>query len=106
MLIAPIIGILAIATVSRFFGILALLMCGFSYGLCPTTSAVYPRLFFGNKNYALNFSITNLTLIPTSFVATLSGAILTATGSYMPVFVLLLALGIIGSASLLLIKKQ
>lgn len=106
MLIAPIIGILAIATVSRFFGILTLLMCGFSYGLCPTTSAVYPRLFFGNKNYALNFSITNLTLIPTSFVATLAGAILTATGSYMPVFVLLLALGTIGSASLLLIKKQ
>ena len=105
MLIAPLIGILALTTGGKIVGILALLLCGFSYGLCPTTSAVYPKLFFGERNYALNFSITNLTLIPTSFVATLAGAILTSTGSYMPVFFLLLAFGVIGSISLLLIKK-
>ncbi|MDO4177100.1 MAG: MFS transporter [Bacillota bacterium] len=106
MLVAPLVGILALTTGGKIAGILALLLCGFSYGLCPTTSAVYPKLFFGEKNYALNFSITNLTLIPTSFVATLAGAILTSTGSYMPVFCLLLAFGIIGSVSLLLIKKD
>lgn len=105
MIIAPIFGILALVSCSKVLGILALLLCGFSYGLCPTTSAVYPKLFFGEKNYALNFSITNLTLIPTSFVATLAGAILTSTGSYMPVFILLLAFAIIGSIFLLSTKK-
>lgn len=96
---------MAIITGAEILGIIALLLCGFSYGLCPTTSAVYPKLFFGEKNYALNFSITNLTLISTSFVATLAGAILTATGSYMPVFVMLLAFAAIGSAFLLSTRK-
>ncbi|MDD4200116.1 MAG: MFS transporter [Eubacteriales bacterium] len=105
MLIAPIVGILAITSGGEIVGIMALLLCGFSYGLCPTTSAIYPKLFFGEKNYALNFSITNLTLIPTSFVATLAGAILTSTGSYLPVFFLLLAFAVIGSILLLLIKR-
>ena len=101
MIIAPIFGLLAVVTGAKILGILALLLCGFTYGLCPTTSAVYPKLFFGEKNYALNFSITNLTLIPTSFVATLSGVILTNTGSYMPVFGMLLAFAVVGSACLL-----
>lgn len=105
MVIAPVFGILAVTTQAQLIGIIALLLCGFSYGLCPTTSAVYPKLFFGEKNYALNFSITNLTLIPTSFVATVAGAILTATGSYMPVFLLLLAFAVIGSVFLLTTRK-
>ncbi len=105
VIIAPVAGIMALVTGAGILGIIALLLCGFSYGLCPTTSAVYPKLFFGEKNYALNFSITNLTLIPTSFVATLAGAILTATGSYMPVFAMLLALAIIGSIFLLSTRK-
>lgn len=106
MMIAPIIGMLAILLSSKALGILALLLCGFSYGLCPTTSAVYPKLFFGEKNYALNFSITNLTLIPTSFVATLSGIILTKTGSYLIVFAMLFAFAIVGCLSLLSIREN
>ena len=105
MVIAPVFGIMAVITQAQVIGIIALLLCGFSYGLCPTTSAVYPKLFFGEKNYALNFSITNLTLIPTSFVATLAGVILTSTGSYMPVFVMLLAFSVVGSVFLLTIRK-
>lgn len=103
---APIVALLAIMGASQILGIAALLLCGFSYGLCPTTSAVYPKLFFGEKNYALNFSITNLTLIPTSFVATLSGVILTKTGSYVPMFAMLLAFAVIGSISLLSIRVK
>lgn len=106
VIVAPIFGIIALSGNSAALGVVALLLCGFSYGLCPTTSAVYPKLFFGEKNYSLNFSITNLTLIPTSFVATIAGAILTKTGSYMPVFVMLLALAVVGSASLLSIKSK
>ena len=106
MLIAPASGLLAIALSSQIIGILALILCGFSLGFCPTTSAVYPKIFFGEKNYALNFSITNLTLIPTSFAATISGILLTRTGSYVPIFAMLLAFGIIGSLSLLGIRPK
>ena len=106
MLISPIMGLLAIVTSSQILGMIALLLCGFSYGLCPTTSAVYPKLFFGEKNYALNFSITNLSLIPTSFVATLSGLLLTKTGSYVPVFGMLLAFGVIGSLTLFSVRLK
>lgn len=105
VIVAPVIGIMAILTGVEILGIIALMLCGFSYGLCPTTSAVYPKLFYGEKNYALNFSIINLTLIPTAFVATLAGAILTATESYMPVFVMLLVFAIIGSLFLLSTRK-
>ena len=106
MLIAPSCALIAIIFSSKIIGILGLLLCGFSLGLCPTTAAVYPKLFFGEKNYALNFSITNLTLIPTSFVATVSGIILTKTGSYSIVFGMLLVFGIIGSLSLLSIRSK
>ena len=106
MLIAPLSGLAALALSSQVVGILALILCGFSLGFCPTTSAVYPKFFFGEKNYALNFSITNLTLIPTSFAATIAGLLLTRTGSYVPIFVMLLAFGIIGSLSLLSIHPE
>ena len=106
MVLAPLVGLLAIVFSSKILGILALLLCGFSYGLNPTTSALYPKLFFGEKNYPLNFSIMNLTLIPTSFVATLSGIILTKTGSFLPVFAMLLAFAVIGSLSLLSVKPR
>ncbi|MDO4870048.1 MAG: MFS transporter [Bacillota bacterium] len=105
MVAAPLLGLLAAASSSQIIGIIALIVCGFSLGFCPTTSAVYPKIFFGETNYALNFSITNLTLIPTSFVATISGLILTSTGSYLPVFLMLLAFGIVGGGLLLLIRK-
>ena len=106
MILSPVAGLLAIMAGSKMLGILALLLCGFSYGLNPTTSAVYPKIFFGEKNYALNYSITNLTLIPTSFVATISGIILTRTGSYAIVFTMILAFAVIGSLSLISIKPK
>lgn len=47
-----------------------------------------------------------MTLIPTSFVATLSGLLLTKTGSYVPVFVMLLIFAVIGGISLLGIRAD
>lgn len=48
-----------------------LMLCGFSYGFCPTISAAFASGFYGMKNFPLNFSILNLILIPASFVPTL-----------------------------------
>jgi len=48
-----------------------LILCGFSYGFCPTISAAFASGFYGQKHFPLNFSILNLILIPASFVPTL-----------------------------------
>ncbi|MCB6992568.1 MFS transporter [bacterium 210820-DFI.6.37] len=104
-IIAPLCGILAVITGAYLLAMSALLLCGFSYGLCPTSTAIYPKLFYGEKNYALNFSIMNLTLIPAAFIATLAGAIITGTGSYLPVFAMLTAFGAAGSIILLNTRK-
>lgn len=105
MVVAPICGILAAMTGAKLLGILTLLLCGFTLGLCPVTAALYPKIFFGEEHYPLNFSITNLTLIPTSFASTIAGAILTATGSYTLVYIMLLGCGAVGSAFLLWTRR-
>lgn len=64
---------------------------GIIYGSGPTLSASFIRTRFGNKNFALNFSITNLSLIVSSSIGpTLAGSIRTQTGTYASAMVVML----------------
>ena len=45
-------------------GIIGLLLCGFSYGFCPTASSAFVGAIFGKKHFGLNFSTLNLILHP------------------------------------------
>lgn len=56
---------------SSIAGTIGLLLCGFSYGFCPTASSAFVGAIFGKKHFGLNFSTLNLILIPASFVPTL-----------------------------------
>lgn len=56
----------------NILGMAGLLLCGFSYGFSPTVSAAFASAFYGQKNFALNFPILNLILIPASFIPTLA----------------------------------
>lgn len=56
-------------------GIAGLCLCGFSYGFSPTVSAAFVIGFYGPKDFALNFPILNLILIPASFVPTLAASL-------------------------------
>ena len=68
-------------------GCVGLCLCGFSYGFSPTISSAFAAEFYGQKNFALNFSILNLVLIPASFVPTaLSGLSNTWTFAVLAVF--------------------
>lgn len=60
-------------------------MCltGISYGCSPTISSAFVASFYGNKYYGMNFGIANTMLIPASFSATLAGALVTSTGSFI-----------------------
>lgn len=103
--LAPGCALAAIAAGSFPLGTLALLLCGFAYGLCPTSTALYASAFFGRKNYAMNFSIMNMTLIPAAFTATLSGSLVTATGSYVSTFTMLIIFATVGTIINLSTKK-
>ncbi len=58
-----------------FLGVAGLLLCGFSYGFCPTASSAFVGALFGKKHFGLNFSTLNLILVPASFVPTLLNGI-------------------------------
>lgn len=85
--------------------VIGLYLCAFSYGFSPTVSAALCSSFYGRKNFALNFSLLNLVLIPSAFYATIAGKIVMSTGSYVLVFVILAACSVIGLIDNLLIKK-
>ena len=48
-------------------------LAGLSYGCSPPISSAFVSVFYGTKHFAMNFSIANTMLIPTSFTATLAG---------------------------------
>lgn len=77
-------------------GSFALLAAGFiftglGYGGGPTMSAAVTREFFGQKYYSVNFSIMNLSLLASSFAATVAGGLYDLTGGFSAVFLFMLA---------------
>lgn len=104
-LLGPGLALAALYLSSTALGILGLCICGFSYGFVPTMSASMSAAFYGPKNFSLNFSIMNLLLIPASFVATLGGSLVTATGSYIPIFLILVGFNLVGLVINLSIRK-
>jgi len=99
------VGLIASLTHALWLGVLALCMCGFSYGFSPTISAAFVSAFYGQKHYAVNFSIKNLDMLFASVSAAIAGSIITATDSYVPVFCMLLGFSIVGLIINLTIKK-
>ncbi|MDD4125037.1 MAG: MFS transporter [Eubacteriales bacterium] len=90
------ISLIGFITGSTAVGIAGLLICGFSYGFAPTVSAAFTAEFYGLKNFALNFSLLNLILIPASFAPTLSGMLVSSSGSYIPTFAILTGISFVG----------
>jgi len=95
-ILAPLTVALAILTNSLILCMIGLCLCGFSLGFSPTTSSVFASVFYGQKNFALNFGILGLVLIPAPFAAVLAGSIKASTGGFMPAFLILTSLTIIG----------
>ena len=102
---APLMIMLSFLTGSLAFGAVGVCLCGFTYGAGSTTASVFVMTFFGQKNYALNFSIFNLVLIISPFAATMAGRLKDSTGSFLTPFIILTVLGLVGLAADLSIKK-
>ncbi len=85
--------------------IAGLCLVGMSYGACPTVSSAFVAAFYGSRHFPTNFSVMNFNLIGSSLMATACSSILTATGSYMAPFAMLLGLSLIALVLNLLLKR-
>ena len=102
---APALTLIALLTGSLPLGLAGLCLCGISYGFCPTLTAALVGGFYGQKHFSLNFSITNLVLIPAAFISTLTAYLNGQTGSLLASFGLLTAFSVVGLFVNLSIRK-
>lgn len=61
--------------------------------------------FYGMKDYALNYSISNTKLLFSSLTATAAAALLSSTGGYFAPFVLLLVMSILSLVLVFTIRR-
>ncbi len=81
------------------------ILFGLSYGGVTPTNSAFIMDFFGVKNYPVNFSIINLNLLLASFGGTLAGAIYDRQGSYMSIFIIMLAAIAVATLCTVLIRR-
>lgn len=86
---------------------IGMLMAGVCYGGGVTIQASLIRTFYGNKNYAVNFSTCNLAMIPAAFIGPMiSAALIDASGgAFGSTFVMVIIMGCVSLVLNLLIRK-
>jgi OFA family oxalate/formate antiporter-like MFS transporter len=86
--------------------IIGLVLTGLSYGGVASLSTSTVNLFFGAKNYAANLSIMNCSIIIAAIIGPMVSSKLyeNAGNSWLPVFIMLLILGILGLATFILLN--
>ena len=89
-LAATILGLVSMVYRKPVLGFLILCFGGLSYGFPPTLGAPFIAKYYGPRHFQQNFSIANMRIIPTAFVSTLSGFMITKSGSYTLPFVMML----------------
>ena len=104
-IVAAGISLLSVVTGSLPICIVGLCLTGLSYGSCPTISTAFVSAFYGQKNFATNFSIMNCHLICASFMATACSKLLQTFGSYTAPFILLLVLAFLAFLLNLSLKR-
>lgn len=103
-LAAPLLSILAILVGSVPMAVTALCVTGLSGGFSPTLSASFTAAAFGSRNFPVNFGISNLVMVPASFMATLA-ALLVRDGSYLRPCLLLLVCAVLSLCLNRLLRK-
>lgn len=102
--LAPALMLAAIPNRLLPLAVISLCLTGISYGTNPTISSALISSFYGMRDYAMNYSISNSKLMFSSFAAPVAAALLTATGGYLAPFALLTGLAVISLILCLFIR--
>ena len=89
-IIAPVIMLIAVREKSVILCGIGLCVTGLSYSFQPPVTSSVVASFYGMKHFSINYSITNLMMIPASCVATLVGVLYTKTDSFSVSFMVLI----------------
>lgn len=85
---------------------LGCLLAGLSFGSVLLTMVYFTRAVWGLKNMALNFGVVNSYGIPAVFIGSYgSGIIYGISGSYIPVFIIMMVLSFFAFLDLLILNK-
>lgn len=93
---APFVFTVSVMTKSVPLVVFGIVLVGLTFGALPTINSAYAGSFYGKKNFAINFSIINTTLIFASFSSTIGGEMVKTSGSYISTFIMLLCFAIAG----------
>ena len=84
---------------------LSFIVTGLGYGCITPTNSAFTSLFFGMKNYPVNYSLINMNLLVASFGSTIAGLIYDSTGSYHLVLIVTLVMIAAGTILSCLIRR-
>lgn len=96
--VSPLLLLLSLSQGWLAAGAMGACLGGFTYGCIPSAASPVIRTRYGEKYFAANYSICLTSSMPASFMATAAGAILTAGGSFVTVFLLLLVFSLAAAA--------
>lgn len=82
--------ILALLHNTAISAIIGFILCGIAYGAVPTINSAIISDYFGRRNFAINYSITNTNLIIASFASTIAGRVYDCFGTYTRVVAVML----------------
>lgn len=108
-IITSIVLMLALKTGSFALIAAGFLLGGLSYGGVTPTNSAFVSSYYGQKNYAMNFSVINTNLIFASFGSTIAGFLYDASQSYFSTYLFMAALaaaGILISLAISLCDKR
>ena len=103
--IALAITIVSLLTKNFTVMVISFILFGIAYGgVTPTNSAIISS-FYGLKNYPVNFSIINMTLLVSSFGSTIAGMLYDKSQSFFTVFIVMIVAAAAGAVLVFLLKR-
>lgn len=86
--------------------VIGALCCGFCYGGVPVVASAFARQRFGSKNYPLNLSVTNLSIMFGSALNIVIQIIVGGADNRLTVFIVLAALSVIAAVNVWPFSKK